>query len=43
MTTRLLVRGGHVIVTDENASDLRSVGVLVEDGAIALVGTGPAE
>ena len=42
MTTRLLVRGGHVIVTDENVRDLRSVGVLVQHGAIALVGTGRA-
>ena len=42
MTTWLLVRGGHGFLTDQNVSDLPSVGVLVADGPIALVGTGPA-
>jgi hypothetical protein len=42
MTTRLLVRGGHVIRTHGYVNDPRSVGALVEYGAIALVGNGLA-
>jgi hypothetical protein len=42
MTIRLLVRGGHVISTDEHVNDPRSVGALVEDRAIALVDNGLA-
>ena len=42
MTTRLLVRVGHVIWTDQHVNDPRRVGAFVEDGAIALGGNGLA-
>jgi cytosine/adenosine deaminase-related metal-dependent hydrolase len=40
MTTQTLIRGGHVVSMDANVGDLPDGDILIEDGAIARVGTG---